>query len=42
MYGPVNGNRKKFVARVEKLALESGLPNDVVSNLLISVATEME
>lgn len=42
MYGPVNGNRQKFVARVEKLAIESGLPNDVVSNLLISVATEME
>jgi len=42
MYGPVNGNRKNFVARVEKLILESGLPNDVVSNLLISVATEME
>ena len=42
MYGPVSGNRKRFITKVQSLILESGLPNKDVSNLLISVATELE
>lgn len=42
IYGPVNGNSKRFVNRVHRLILESGLPKGIVSNLLVSVATELE
>jgi hypothetical protein len=41
-FGPIEGNTKRFVGRVNRIILESGLPKGVVSNLLISVAAELE
>jgi hypothetical protein len=42
IYGPINGNTRTFTNKLQGLIRESGLPSNVVNNLLMSVASELD